>query len=405
MHVLPSLLLLLGAFALVARGLDNGLARTPPMGWLTWERFRCNIDCKTFPDQCIGERLIMNTADLMSVGGWLKAGYEYLIVDDCWASHQRKPDGSLQADPVRFPRGMKAVADYVHSRGLKFGIYGDIGTKTCGGFPGQKLHMKQDAETFASWGVDYVKLDGCYSDPKKFVPDYVAFGAHLNGTGRPMVYSCSWPAYQCCSIQIDSATLKKTCNLWRIFGDIQDSWASVKSIIGRYAANPQNFSTWAGPGHWNDPDMLIIGNFGLSPVEERAQMGMWAMFAAPLIMSVDLRTIRNESRAILQNPSLIAINQDPLGREARLIQNQNGISIWNRQLSHGAYAVACLGTGEGGSVSKLTYKLSQLGVEGGGRYNLFEAFTGEFLGRYTSGSDFSFFISSPGFAMFVAYPS
>ncbi|ESN90211.1 hypothetical protein HELRODRAFT_182708 [Helobdella robusta] len=148
--------------------LDNGLTRTPPMGWLSWERFRCNVDCKNDPNNCISEKLFMDMADKMASGGYKKAGYEYVIIDDCWSEKKRDQNGRLQADKNRFPSGIKKLADYIHSKGLKFGIYGDFGTLTCGGYPGSIYYLEADANTFAEWGVDYFKMDGCYAEIEQF---------------------------------------------------------------------------------------------------------------------------------------------------------------------------------------------------------------------------------------------
>jgi len=180
----------------VVVSLENGLATTPPMGWLAWERFRCNTDCANDPHNCISERLFRQMADLIVSDGYRDAGYSYINVDDCWLSHKRDRHGRLQADAQRFPSGMKSLADYVHSKGLKFGIYEDYGNFTCAGYPGILGHLETDANTFADWDVDYVKLDGCYSLPTDMDRGYPDFGYYLNKTGRPMLYSCSWPVYQ-----------------------------------------------------------------------------------------------------------------------------------------------------------------------------------------------------------------
>ncbi|CAF1144803.1 unnamed protein product, partial [Adineta steineri] len=271
--------------------LDNGLLRQPPMGWLTWQRFRCVTDCQAHPDTCISEKLIRTQAELLVQGGYLEAGYKYIIIDDCWLNHSRAADGSLQPDETRFPSGIRALADYVHSLGLKFGIYEDYGTYTCGGYPGVLGHLEQDAKTFANWTVDYLKLDGCYADPKDFDVGYPAMGKALNETGYPIAYSCSWPAYEeGTALAPNYTAIEQACNLWRNWDDIDDSWESVYTIIQWFGNNSQRLSPFHGPGHWNDPDMLVIGNFGLSPAQSRAQMAIWSIMAAPLILSVDLRT-------------------------------------------------------------------------------------------------------------------
>lgn len=174
-------------------------------------------------------------ADMVVATGLNKVGYEYVIIDDCWLDHQRSPEGKLQPDPKRFPSGIKALADYVHGKGLKFGIYEDYGNFTCGGYPGILGHLKTDAETFAEWEVDYIKVDGCYADTNTMDKGYPAFGRYLNATGRPIVYSCSWPDYQLAEGKMPNYKLiAEHCNLWRNFDDIDDSWESVSSIIDYY---------------------------------------------------------------------------------------------------------------------------------------------------------------------------
>ncbi|KAL1432952.1 hypothetical protein MTO96_001940 [Rhipicephalus appendiculatus] len=186
---------LVSLFALRAESLENGLARTPPMGWITWTRFMCNQCALGRDENCLTQRLIAEMADRLMYDGYKAAGYEYVIIDDCWSFYYRS-QGKLIADTRRFPRGMKAVVDQVHDRGLKFGIHTDIGTKTCGGYPGSYGYYKTDAQTFADWGVDYVKVDGCSADPKQMDDLYTQMGDALRSSGRDMVYSCEWPLYQ-----------------------------------------------------------------------------------------------------------------------------------------------------------------------------------------------------------------
>uniref|UniRef100_T1J4Q7 Alpha-galactosidase n=1 Tax=Strigamia maritima TaxID=126957 RepID=T1J4Q7_STRMM len=343
--------------------LDNGLALTPPMGWLSWERFRCNTDCANDPENCISERLYMDMADRIAQDGYKELGYEYVIIDDCWLEMERDAQGKLQADKTRFPHGIKSLADYVHSKGLKFGIYEDYGTKTCAGYPGIIGHIEQDAKTFAEWEVDYVKLDGCNADPKTMDTGYPEMGKHMNATGRPMVYSCSWPDYQRAEGMKPNYTLiAEHCNLWRNFDDIDDSWTSVKSIIDYYSTNQDVLSPAAAPGQWNDPDMLIIGNFGLSFDQAKAQMAIWSIMASPLIMSVDLRSIKDEFKSILQNKQVIAVNQDTLGIQGKLVLKKQNIDVWTKPINptvHGShsYAVVFLNHGTDGMPFKITTTL------------------------------------------------
>jgi len=367
-------------------GLDNGLALTPPMGWMTWERFRCNTDCEAYPDDCISENLLKTQAQMMVSKGFLKAGYEYIIVDDCWLSHKRDSNGELQPDPKRFPSGMKALGDYIHGLGLKFGIYEDYGNFTCGGYPGVLGHLQTDAKTLASWGADYIKLDGCYADLNDMEQGYPEFGKHLNETGRPIVYSCSWPAYWGDKIP-NYPAIAKSCNLWRNYGDIQDSYDDVLDIVDHYGDHQDEFAQFAGPGQWNDPDMLIIGDFSLSYDQSQTQMALWSVLAAPLIMSNDLRTIRPEFVEILQNPDVIKINQDPLGHQARRVvhDKKKNIDIFVKQVMpvyHGAKsaAVAIMFRGTATPAKVSLRPGADLGLQHSGGYTTTDVFTGENLG-------------------------
>lgn len=324
-------------------GLDNGLALTPPMGWMDWERFRCNINCNKHPNNCISERLIKQQADRLSEDGYRDAGYEYVSIDDCWSNKERDSSGNLQPNSTRFPSGMKALADYLHSKGLKLGMYADYGFKTCAGYPGSIEHIEQDAKTFASWEVDYLKVDGCFSDPATFDVGYPKFTQALNATGRPILLSCEWPDYQSkIGIKPDYAAVARNCNTWRNYRDVQDSWKSVLRIVDHFAENQDTFIAAAGPGHWNDPDMLVVGNFGLNYEQSKAQFGLWSILAAPLVMSNDLRNISKQARDILLNREVIAIDQDKLGKMGRRVLQRNTSEVWSRPLSDGSIAVLLL---------------------------------------------------------------
>lgn len=326
-------------------GLDNGLALTPPMGWMAWERFRCNIDCNKDPDKCISEELIMQMADRLAEDGYRDAGYTYVSIDDCWSNKERDPSGNLQPNSTRFPNGMKALADYLHSRGLKLGMYADYGTHTCAGYPGSINHMEQDAKSFAGWGVDYLKVDGCYSNPSTFDVGYPKFSQALNATGRPILLSCEWPDYQTKrGIKPDYPAIAKTCNTWRNYLDLQDSWESVLGIVEHFAQNQDTFIAVAGPGHWNDPDQLVVGDFGLSYEESKAQFALWSILAAPLTMSNDLRDISTEARDILLNREVIAVSQDKLGKMGRRVFNEKGLEVWSRPLTNESVAVVLFNT-------------------------------------------------------------
>ncbi|XP_055319555.1 alpha-N-acetylgalactosaminidase isoform X2 [Sitodiplosis mosellana] len=349
--------------------LENGLALKPPMGWMSWQRYRCIIDCDTYPYECISEWLFKNATDHIVANGYKEAGYEYVIIDDCWMEMERDPvTQELVPDRKRFPSGMKALADYVHSKGLKFGIYEDYGTHTCMGYPGVINHMELDAQTFGKWDVDYVKLDGCYADIMDMNKGYPEFGRLLNETGRPMVYSCSWPVYQEeKGLMPNYEALKKHCNLWRNWDDIQDSYESLNKITEYFAVNASRIQPNAGPGHWNDPDMLLIGNYGLTVDQSKSQMAIWAILAAPLLMSTDLKNIRPEFREILINQNVIDVNQDALGIQGSRLRVECKIETWVRPINpiiNGAhsYAVAWASKRDDGSPCVYSSKLKDLGL-------------------------------------------
>ncbi|XP_032399374.1 alpha-N-acetylgalactosaminidase isoform X1 [Etheostoma spectabile] len=340
MHL--AVLLFASALFVATFALDNGVMRTPPMGWLAWERFRCDIDCEHDPKNCISENLFMDMADRLSEDGWRELGYVYVNIDDCWSSMKRDAKGRLQADPKRFPGGIQKLARYMHDRGLKLGIYGDMGTHTCGGYPGTTLDkIEIDAQTFADWEVDMFKFDGCYSNATEQEKGYPLMSKALNATGRPIGYSCSWPAYQGgLPPKVNYTQLGEICNLWRNYGDIQDSWDSVLNIIDWFFENQDVLIPAAGPGQWNDPDMLIAGDFGLSMEQSRAQMALWAIMAAPLFMSNDLRTVSSGARSILQNKMAISINQDAMGIQGRrILTEKSQIQVFWRPLSKNASAL------------------------------------------------------------------
>lgn len=341
----------------VAEALDNGLALKPTMGWLHWERFMCNTDCDADPDNCISERLFMQMADVMVKEGWKEAGYEYVCIDDCWPSKQRDAKGRLQADPKRFPSGIKKLADYVHSKGLKLGIYADLGSLTCGGYPGSLGHHEIDAQTFADWDVDLLKYDGCYLDWKLVEEGYRNMSKALNKTGKSILYSCEWPLYVWPYAKPDYAAIRETCNHWRNYADVYDSWSSIKSILDWSADHQDIIVSSAGPGGWNDPDMLVIGNFGLSPDQEETQMALWAIMAAPLIMSNDLRDINPRSKALLQNKYVIAINQDSLGKQGCRMSKGNDFEVWERPLAENRRAIAIFNKQEIGGPKKFALAL------------------------------------------------
>ena len=295
---------------------EKGLAQTPPMGWNSFNHFGCSID----------EALIQETADAMVASGMSAVGYEYINIDDCWIAPTRDSNGNLQGDPQKFPHGMKAVADYVHSKGLKLGLYLDRGTKTCSGYPGSYGYEVQDANQVASWGVDYIKDDNC-SVVGKLMDDYTKMHNALVATGRPIVFSiCSWgfPGMLVAELGI--------AHLWRTSSDIKDNWDRMITI-----GEANNiYADYASPGHWNDPDMLEVGNGGMTEIEYRTHFTLWAMMAAPLIAGNDLRNMDQVTINILTAPEVIAVDQDPLGLQGTLVnglRHSDGLEVWSKTLS------------------------------------------------------------------------
>ncbi|HTS87803.1 MAG TPA: glycoside hydrolase family 27 protein [Gemmatimonadales bacterium] len=321
------LLALLGVSSLAAQAprsrLDDGLARTPPMGWNSWNKFACHVD----------ESLIDQTADAMVASGMKDAGYRYVVIDDCWQVY-RDTSGVIVPDPQLFPHGMKAVADYVHARGLRFGIYTDAGTNTCQGRPGTLHHETIDARTYADWGVDYVKEDWCNARGLDAPTQYRLFHDALVATGRPIVLSiCEWGSNHPWEWGAGIG------HLWRTTGDIDDTWASMLTNADRSSLH----QAVAGPGGWNDPDMLEVGNGGMTDGEYRAHFSLWAVMAAPLIAGNDLRTMSDSTRAILTNREVIAVDQDSLGVQGWIAEQPSpGLQIWVKPLAGGARAVVLL---------------------------------------------------------------
>ena len=305
---------------------ENGLARTPPMGWNSWNKFGCNVS----------DVLIREVADAMSTNGMREAGYRYVTIDDCWQV-ARAANGVIIADSTRFPQGIKALADYVHSKGLGFGIYTDAGRKTCEGRPGSYGFEANDARTYASWGVDYVKIDWCNSEGLDARTQYTVFRDALTASGRNIVYSiCEWGTNE------PWTWASAVGNLWRTTGDIADRWSSVLTIVD---LSSQYWSV-AKPGGWNDPDMLEVGNGGMTQTEYRAHFSLWAMMAAPLIAGNDVRTMMDTTRAatgvreILLNTDVIAVDQDSLGVQGRIVQaSPNELQVWMKPLADGSRAV------------------------------------------------------------------
>jgi alpha-galactosidase len=310
----------------------NGLAMTPPMGWNSWNKHGCKVT----------EQVIRDTADAMVANGMKAAGYGYVVIDDCWHG-ERDKDGFITAAASKFPSGIKALADYVHARGLKFGIYSDAGRKTCGGRPGSQGHEYQDALTYARWGVDYLKYDWCSTGVRNAEEAYALMSDAIRAAGRPMLLSiCEWGNNR------PWEWGAKIGNMWRTTGDIRDAWAGpVTYSLGMMDIVDKNepLYPFAGPGHWNDPDMLEVGNGGMTDTEYRAHFSLWAMMAAPLIAGNDVAKMDAATRAILLNADVIAVDQDALGMQGRRVRDDGDQEVWARPLADGSRAVLLLNRG------------------------------------------------------------
>jgi alpha-galactosidase len=301
---------------------DNGLARTPPMGWNSWNHFAERVD----------DRVVREAADAMVSSGMAAAGYSFINIDDTWEGG-RDAAGNIVPN-AKFP-DMRALSSYVHSKGLKLGIYSSPGPLTCGGYMASYGHEEQDARTFAGWGVDYLKYDWCSAgriygkDELRAV--YQKMGEALERCGRPIVFSlCEYGM-----VDVWSWGPKVGGNLWRTTGDISDNWRSMSGI----GFNQGRLAPYAGPGHWNDPDMLEVGNGGMTAEEYRTHFSLWCMLAAPLMAGNDLHSMSEETRETLTNRDVIAIDQDPLGREATRVSEASGVEVWTRPLADGGIAV------------------------------------------------------------------
>nr|AAP04002.1 alpha-galactosidase [Carica papaya] len=302
--------------------LANGLGLTPPMGWNSWNHFYCNIDEKT----------IKKAADALIATGLSKLGYTYVNIDDCWAELTRDEKGNSVPRKSTFPSGIKALADYVHSKGLKLGIYSDAGYFTCSKtMPGSLGHEEQDAKTFASWGIDYLKYDNCYNDGSKPTVRYPVMTRALMKCGPPIYFSlCEWgdlhPALRGAPVG----------NSWRTTNDIADT---RESMVSRADLN-EFYADYARPGGWNDPDMLEVGNGGMTEDEYMVHFSIWAISKAPLLLGCDLRNVTKDTLDIIANKEVIAVNQDPQGVQAHKVRSEGDLEIWTGPLS--GYRVALL---------------------------------------------------------------
>ncbi|ORY11691.1 alpha-galactosidase [Clohesyomyces aquaticus] len=347
----------------LAKRLDNGLGKTPALGWNTWNAGQCNFATAA---------KALQAADLFDSLGLKALGYNYINIDDCWSNKARNSSGYLVADPARWPNGMKAVADSLHAKGLKLGLYGDSGTQTCAGYPGSQGYEDKDAKTLASWGVDYWKYDNCATPGGNSQPRYEKMRDTLLSSGRPIFYSlCNWGR--------DNVWTwgGKVGNSWRITDDNFNSWSYVASIAARGATIAQ----YGVPGGFNDWDMMQISNGKLNAGEERAHMGLWAIGKSPILLGMDLSKISSSSLAIVKNKALLAINQDPLGKPATTFRPSGAAApsasalypYWAGPLSDGVV----IGLVAADSAATLTVKFADVPGLGAGTFSWTEVYSGK----------------------------
>jgi len=316
----------------------ENLALTPPMGWNSWNKFGCNVD----------ENMIRGMADAMVSSGMKDAGYEYVVIDDCWQV-SRDSLGFIVADPERFSSGIKALADYVHSKGLKFGIYSCAGNKTCAKRPGSRGHEFQDALQYAKWGVDYLKYDWCNTQNLRAEGAYMTMRDMLYAAGRPIVFSiCEWGANKPWLWGAEMG------NLWRTTGDIHKCFDCKNGVLAILDLQ-EGLRQYAEPGHWNDPDMLEVGN-GMTVNEDRAHFTLWCMLAAPLMAGNDIRTMSPETAGILTNKEVIAIDQDALGIQGFKQEAKDSLEIWLKPLVNDQWALCVLNRGKTDKPFSLDWK-------------------------------------------------
>jgi alpha-galactosidase len=349
---------------------SDARAATPPMGWNSWNKFACDVS----------EQLIRETADAMVASGMKDAGYRFIVIDDCWQV-ARDSAGTIVADAARFPSGMKALADYVHGKGLKFGLYSDAGMKTCQGRPGSRGYEFQDARTYASWGVDYLKYDWCHHGTQNAEASYRLMRDALDASGRLITFSlCEWGSNK------PWLWARGVGHLWRTTGDITDCFDCDEHGYGfaRILDMQVGLEGFAGPGGWNDPDMLEVGNGGMTLDEYRAHFSMWAMLAAPLMAGNDLRTMAPEIRDILTNRDVIAIDQDPLGRQGRKVRDDGDVEVWARELADGSRAVALFN--RGAALARIAVAWPEIGYPAGVQATVRDLWAhravGKMAGRY-----------------------
>jgi len=373
--VIFSVLLLISGAGIAQPGFDE-LAQTPPMGWNTWNTFRLDIN----------EDLVKESVEIFISKGLKDAGYEYVVIDDGWQI-DRDEEGNILHNTERFPSGIKRLADHIHSKGLKFGIYSDAGYKTCGGFPGSLGYEYQDARTYASWGVDYLKYDWCFTGTQSAPDSYALMKDALVKAGRPIVFSiCEWGTSQ------PWEWAPEVGNLWRTTFDIRPCWDCGEMTVSR-GMEVENFigftkildlqvglESYAGPGHWNDPDMLEVGNGNLTYDENVAHFSLWCILAAPLMLGNDIRNMSDEVMEIITNKEVIAVNQDPLGRQGKKVRDDGDFEVWSKELQDGSRAVVMFNRSEG--EKDIGFSWSEIGLPQKLKFQVRDLWKKEDLGKF-----------------------
>ena len=380
--LLPAVLVLAAAVitpAQTAQATGTAAITAPVMGWNSWNRFGCNIN----------ESLIRATADAIVANDLDDLGYRYVNIDDCWMASTRDGQGRLQPHPTRFPGGIKALADYVHARGLKLGIYSSAGTLTCQGYPASLDHETVDAQTFASWGIDLLKYDNCNNQGRPTVERYKKMGDALKATGRQIVYSiCNWGE--------DSPWVfgpQVGGDYWRTTGDISDNWNSAMSLLDQ----PAGLEPFARKGAYNDPDMLEVGNGGMTTTEYISHFSLWSLLSSPLLLGNDLRSMNSTTLGIIRNKDVIDVNQDWGGSQGRRIRDDGTSEVWAKPMSDGSVAVVLFNRGS--AAATISTSAAELGLAGSSSYGLRNLWTG---GTSSSTGAISASVAAHGVVMYRA---
>jgi len=389
------------------RSLDaaqNGLARTPIMGWMSWTKFFCQIDCVKYNGSCINEDLYKTMGDHLVSDGYYDLGYKTIHIDDCWLEMNRSADGKLVPDQQRFPHGIDGLASYLHNKSVRLGIYECVGWKTCGGYPGSYGYEEVDAQTFASWGIDHLKYDGCFANDSMMNTGFNKMGQSLLATGRPIVFQTEWWAYDYDNV----FALANVSNVQRSGNDVYRAWASIISIIDSLVANWNWYGQWpVGPGFWMDPDMIIAGNYEITNDQAMVQMSVWSIWSAPLIMSNDLRDMAPGSKEILQNKYVIAVDQDPLGIYGGMINRTGDIMVFQKGMTpvlNGnttfSYALALVNRNNV-TAQPFSFVLSDFNLTNPSGYNVMDLWAGKIVGTFKPSDTYTIATINPTGVHFI----